>query len=128
MKVILDSSILIDHLRGGLVGKKTLKELSEDTEIYLPTIVLFELFSGKSTQNPEVFSQITHLIKGFERIELTESIAVRAGELFRKTSQRLGPADYIIAASALEINGTVVTLNKKHFELIPNLKIYSIAS
>lgn len=126
MKLVIDTSILIDYLRGGIKWEKLLSEFERDAEIYLPTIVIFELFSGKSTSNPKIAKEINDFIKFFQRIELTEKIAKRAGALFRDVSKNLGAPDYIIAASALELNATIVTLNKKHFEQITNLNLYPI--
>src|SRR5438128_9349437 len=118
MKLVIDTSILIDYLRGGIKWEELLIKVEKDAEVYLPTIVIFELFSGKSTSNPKIAKEINDFIKFFQKVELTEKIAKRAGELFRDVSKNLGAPDYIIAASALELNATVVTLNKKHFEQI----------
>jgi predicted nucleic acid-binding protein len=126
MRLVIDTSILIDYLRGGTLWEELVRNLKKDTEIYLPTIVVFEIFSGKSTSNPKIAKEINNFLAYFQRIELTEDIAIRAGELFRDVNRNLGAPDYIIAASALELNATVVTLNKKHFEQITNLNIYPL--
>lgn len=124
MRLIIDTSILIDYLRGGMKWEELLKKFEKDTELFLPTIVIFELFSGKSTSDPKVIKEINNFINFFQKVELTEKIAKRAGELFRDVNKNLGAPDYIIAASALELNATVLTLNKKHFEQITNLDLY----
>ena len=125
MKLIIDTSILIDNLRGGTAFDNILDAIERDNaELLLPTVVLFELYSGRSTQNKSITDKISKLLKHFQRIQLTESIAIRAGVLFRDMSKQLGAADYIIAASALETGGEVVTLNRKHFEQIPQLHLY----
>lgn len=126
MKIILDSSIIIDYLRSGKAGTLFFDKKKDDIQFFIPTVVIFELFSGKSVNNPHNARIIENFLSHFERITLTESIAMRAGELFRSTNHRLGPADYIIAASALEINGVVATLNVKHFALFPNLRVYPL--
>jgi len=41
-------------------------------------------------------------------------------------THRLGAADYIIAASALELGAKVLTLNAKHFKQIPHLSPYPL--
>ena len=46
MKIIVDTSILIDNLRGGDKWNKFQEKVDEDSEIFLPTIVVFELFLG----------------------------------------------------------------------------------
>lgn len=126
MKLVLDTSIIIDYLRNDKRGVAFFNKEQEDIAFYLPTIVIFELFSGKSTQNFAKLKIIIDFIRYFQRIELTESIAERAGQIYRDISTTLQVPDYIIGASALEIGGMVVTLNRKHFEQIPNLAIYPL--
>lgn len=127
MRVIIDSSVFIDSLRGGKAGNVIFNNIEKlDAEIFIPTIVIFELFSGKSSKNSLIRAKITNLIRNFERVELTEEIAIRAGELYRQFGKHIGVSDYIIAASALEMNATVVTLNRKHFEKITNLNLYPL--
>ncbi|HUD44816.1 MAG TPA: PIN domain-containing protein [Patescibacteria group bacterium] len=127
MKLIVDTSILIDNLRGGKIFATILDDLErENAELIVPTIVFFELFSGRSTRAPEIIKEINMLMKNFQRVDLTERIAKRAGELYRDINKDLGAADYVISASALELNATVVTLNKKHFEQITNLNVYPL--
>lgn len=126
MKFVIDTSILIDALRGGIKWEKFLVSLSEAVQLHIPTIVIFELFSGSSTKEPKVYQKVADIIKYLQRVELTEEIAIRAGELFRDVNKTLQVPDYIVAASALEIGGIVVTLNKKHFQAIPGIKIYPL--
>jgi predicted nucleic acid-binding protein len=126
MKIIIDSSIIIDYLRGGTKWHSFLKEAPRNAELFLPTIVIFELFSGQSSKNSTARKDILHLLQQFTFIELTETIAITAGDLYRQFGKHIGVSDYIIAASALELNASIVTLNKKHFEQITNLNIYPL--
>lgn len=126
MKLVIDTSILIDYLRGGKKWEDVLGKLDKDTELYLPTIVIFELFSGKSTTNPDTASKINAFLKFFQKVELDERIARRAGELFRDMNKNLGAPDYIIAACAIELNATLLTLNTAHFAQITHLTLYPV--
>lgn len=127
MKIIFDTSILIDYLRGATTGEEVFDQIEkQNAQPFIPTIVIYELFSGKSTKNSSVRIKITNMIQDFRRIELTEEIAMIAGKLYREIGKQVSTQDYIIAASALSIGGTVLTLNKKHFQQIPGLEIYQI--
>lgn len=126
MKLVLDSNILIDNLRGGNKWGKFFSSVSSDDELYLPTIILFELFSGQSTKRPETVTKILQLLKFINKIELTESIARHAGELYRDTKEKVDLPDYIIAATAIEIGAQVVTLNVKHFSKFSQVAIYEL--
>jgi predicted nucleic acid-binding protein len=126
MKLVVDTSILIDYLRGGDRWAQLVREMKDEGEYYIPTIVIFELFSERSSKEQHKSEEIQEFITRFQQIQLTESIATRAGKIFRDITKNIDIADYIIASSALEINGTVVTLNKKHFQQIPLLSIYPL--
>ncbi len=126
MKLVIDTSVLIDHLRGGNIWKKVVAESEEDLKLFVPTIVIFELFSGQSTHDPSIVVKIYQLLHNFQKVELDENIAKIAGGLFRDAKHRIQVSDYIIAASALSVNATVLTLNNKHFEQIPHLSIYPL--
>lgn len=127
MKLVVDTSVLIDHLRGGKYSVVIFDRIEKQSaELLIPTIVIFELFSGKSAQDKLIMAEITELIHDFKRIDLSEEIAILAGELNRKTGKQISPQDYIIAASALSIGGAVLTLNTKHFEQIPHLSLYPL--
>lgn len=128
MNVVVDTSILIDHLRGGTKWDFFLKTTSSESEVFIPTIVIFELFGGQSSKRVSVRESIEKIVIKLEILDLNSKIAKKAGELYREIGKHIGTQDYVIAASALEINGAVLTLNTKHFEKIPNLQIYSLES
>lgn len=126
MKVVLDTNIIIDYLRNGQRGIEFFDNKDkQNLEFFIPTIVIYELYSGKSMSNNSVLEKLMKFIHYFKRIEMTEKIAIRAGELYRQTGKTIGTQDYIIAASAVEIGASVLTLNAKHFAQIPNISVYS---
>jgi len=127
MKLVVDTSVLIDHLRGGNTWGRLLTKIDgEDIELFIATVAIFELFSGTSSKETSAMLKINKLLKNFQKIELTEKIAMWAGELYRDVDKTLQVPDYIIAASCLSIEGTIVTLNRKHFEQIPHLDLYPV--
>jgi len=125
MKLVIDTSIIIDKLRGGPKWDLFLEEISgKEVELYLPSIVAFEIFSGKSTKKITVSKKVTTFLEMFIKKDLTIPIAVRAGKIYRDTGLVLAIPDYIIAATALEMGGEVVTLNTKHFQKIPGVAVF----
>lgn len=71
-----------------------------------------------------MINKVYKLLANFQRIDLDEDIAKKAGELFRDIKRTVLVPDYIVAASALQIGRVVLTLNKKHFEKIPDFNLY----
>lgn len=125
MKLVVDTSIFIDKLRGGKKWDEFLNDLDNTVELYLPSIVIFELFSGLSSRKAQISLKISSFRKFFNEIDLTSEIAKRAGEMNRDILGNLDLPDYIIAATAIEIGAQVVTLNAKHFQKIPGVSIFS---
>ena len=125
MKLIIDTNIIIDELRGGKKWDDLVGGFRKiDAELFLPSIVIFEIFSGQSSKNRKIKDKIDNLLGHFRLIDLSEGIAQKAGEIYRDNDSTLGVIDYIIAATAIEIGAQVVTLNKKHFSKIPGVSVY----
>ena len=124
MKFIIDTSLVIDKLRGGSRWDTFLRVVEKDAELFLPTVVIYELYSGQSTKQQTIRNKIQDLVKFFQRVDLTGTVAKRSGELYRDAKEHFSLADYVIAATAMELGAEVVTLNKKHFEKISGVRIF----
>ena len=125
MRLIIDTSIIIDELRGGKKWDGLVDGFKKkDAELFLPSIVIFEIFSGQSSKNRKIKDKIDNLLGHFRLIDLSEGIAQKAGEIYRDNDSTLGVVDYIIAATAIEVGAQVVTLNEKHFQKIPGVSLY----
>lgn len=124
-KVVIDTSIIIDFTRAGTGQLPDLIEAakSDEIELFIPTVVILELWIGKSMQQSKNTVAAEKLFSGIKRIDLVESIAKLAGKLLRK-NLLTGPMDAIIAASALELNAKLATGNRRHFEKVKNLRLF----
>lgn len=122
MKVVIDSSIIIDFTRAGLGVLEFLVELkkADKVEILIPTIVVAELWAGQDIAEDD----LEKLLSGFIQVELTEKIAKKTGEILR--GKLASGFDAIIAATALECGAQLATRNTKHFVGIKNLKIFGL--
>ncbi len=126
MKFVLDTNILIDKLRGGTRWDEFLSSLNEDDEMFLPSVVAFELFSGLSSRQKLIVGKINEFKKFFRQVDLTWDIARRAGEIHRDNPRGVEVFDCVIAATAMEVGARVATLNAKHFQKIPGVAVYSV--
>lgn len=127
-KVVVDTSIFIEYGRTGSGPWQTLVELSEAgiMELMVPTIVLYEFWSGKSLNKPVLESAANQLFDDLNLVELTAEMAKTAGALSR--SETVKGMDSLIAATCLVEKAQLATLNTKHFINIPELELWKPAS
>lgn len=127
--VILDTNIIIDHLRQ-IEAKQTayqqlLKKYTKKS-LGISTITIQELFVGQSTRSKKFQKEILATISGIKIFAHSKPIAHRAGELMRDSNNNLKFADSAIAGTALHYNAKLATLNTKDFTGIPHLQLLSL--
>lgn len=118
-KLLIDTNVLGDFLRGFPMDVKYLKSHSE--EIIISAIAVAELYAGVKDSER---GQLDDLISLFEVIPVTQEIA-KTGGLFKQQyhkSHGVGLADAIIAATSVNIDATLKTLNTKHYPMLNGLK------
>jgi predicted nucleic acid-binding protein len=122
--VLLDTSVLIDLLHGrkkpvGLVRNLTMRGFVLATS----SINIAELFAGMHKGEE---AETEELIEGLECLPLTPEIAKRAGKIVA-ARRRIGKThsldDMMIAATAIEYGYTLLTDNRKDFE-IPEIVLF----
>lgn len=121
---VLDTDLLIDLLRGVPEAKDFFEKIkSREYIVYFSTILEVEIFSGQSAGTPEEDKIITDVLNLMSRLEIDGAIARKAGELRRKYHCSI--PDALIAATVfIHKLQTVATRNKRHFEMIPEIKIF----
>jgi len=121
-RVIIDTDIIIDHLRGIENAKEYLKKI-ENGKIRgaISVITEAELAAGESMKDILVQIKVKRLLNILGKVKVTSEIAWRAGEVRRNYKCRL--MDALIAATALELNSKLVTRNVKHYEKVMGLEV-----
>lgn len=131
MVIIIDTNVIIDHLRQKSKPATIYKNIVEKYEYFnlaISTITIQELFIGQSTKENRDLQKLTNTIKPLKLLALTPRIARLAGELMRDNGPKLQFADAAIAATALHYGAHLATLNTKDFVGIPNLKLLKLPS
>lgn len=124
---LLDTDVLIDHLR----GKKEIPQEIATQTIGMSIISYGELLLGveKSINPPKTYQIITDFINAFS-LEIVNLNKDSMGEFAKlkthleKSGKRLDDFDLLIAATAKQHSFTLVTRNRKHFDRIIELKIF----
>ena len=125
VKVVIDSSVVIDYTRAGLGVLPHLLSLrkSKKMEIYMPASVFLELWAGESMADTSEEVKVERLLIPVKTANLTKQIAKMAGELIRLGMVK-GVMDSAIAATTLYLDAQLATQNKKHFSKVPNLRFF----
>lgn len=118
-KICLDTDILIAILKGGK-SEDIIKKIS-NYEIFTTSITVFELSLRRT--NLEIVEQ---LIKDINILSLDDVAAKKASELYKllnKKGEIIDLRNLFISAICLVNDIKLATMNKKHFERIPGLKL-----
>lgn len=122
--VIIDTSVIIDQLRR---PKGTETELIQfikfaaDKDLAISVISIQELFQGQSTKDQVRLQNMLATITPLRILPYTYEVAQLAGEIIRDAKEPIQFADAAIAATAIENNSQLLTLNIKDFADIKEL-------
>lgn len=120
MSIVLDTSILVDHLRGSDAATEYLASL--DTPPSCSEVSRIEVIQGLRSSERRAASRLFAVVVW---VPVDESVARRAGELgrrWRRSHPGIGVADLAIAATAEELEATLATRNLKHFPMFQGLR------
>ncbi len=120
MKTLLDSSVLISHLRGETRATDLLLSMpTADRLVSVLTRVEIEggMRSGERSGVAELFSAVT-------LVPVSDAMARQAGRLlrqFRRSHTGIDLVDYVVAATAQLRDARLATLNVRHFPMFEQL-------
>ncbi|HEX3041359.1 MAG TPA: type II toxin-antitoxin system VapC family toxin [Solirubrobacterales bacterium] len=120
MTVVLDSTILIDHLRGSRAATDFIAGL--DASPTCSEVTRIEVVQGLRAAEKQAAAQVFDLL---EWVPLDDTIARQAGELgrrWRRSHPGIDIADLAIAATAELLEAQLATLDLKHFPMFEGLR------
>jgi predicted nucleic acid-binding protein len=121
MLYLVDTDVLIDVSRSNDAAIDFLDQLGDSWSISI--ITALELIVG--ARNKKEVAQIDQLVAAYSAIPLTAEIGTSSYDLLRQfaKSHGLRVFDSLIAATAIDEDLTLVTKNKRHFQMISTLKL-----
>jgi predicted nucleic acid-binding protein len=120
--ILVDSDILIAHLRGASAARDWLVDARSRGRLSISVVSVSEIVGGmRSAERREVW----RLLSAFRVEPATEIVARRAGDMmreYRRSHAGVGLGDYLIAATA-DVKGLeLATLNVRHFPMFAKLR------
>ena len=122
-RILIDTSVVIDHFRKKNKEKSLLYELLKENTLFLSAISKFEFLVG-AKQNQ--IRQIENTIEAFYILSFNSYVANIASDIaknLKAKNQVIEFRDIFIAATAVANNMSLSTLNVKHFEKIDELEL-----
>ncbi len=129
--VVLDTNIIIDHLRRFSQSSeesnlmKILRKEGRDS-LHLSVISIQELYEGKSTKEEDKLRQMLSILAPLTLLNYTSEIAELAGIIARDLKNPVEFADAAIAATCIFNDSELFTLNTSHFKNISSLELYNL--
>lgn len=125
MQLCVDTSVIIDWLRRTDSENTLFHQLVVDQhEILVSVVVVAELYSGQSVwQHAQAKTRVDGVLAECRVLPLESEAAILAGKL--RVKHKIPLLDSLIAATAIQHNVELVTLNVKDFSKITELSLWS---
>jgi predicted nucleic acid-binding protein len=122
MTVLVDTSVIIDYLRGDLRAEEVLESHRSLAPLHASEITRLEVLAG---MRPNEEGGTRSFLSIFVWHPVDTLIAERAGEIGRRwlaSHRAIDSADLAIAATAMITGCELLTCNVKHFPMFAGLK------
>lgn len=120
-RLLLDTDVLVDYLRGCEEAISFLEGRPET--LLISAVSVAELFAG--VRDGRERTALSTFLAAFETVAVDQQVAEQGG-LYRRDfgkSHNTGLADALIASCAKQRSARLVTLNARHFPMLPDVLI-----
>ncbi len=124
MRLMLDTSVLIDHLRGRSRAATELipNAIARGDELWSSYIVRAELLAGMRAEGEGATRDLMRLISWAEVDESVSEAAGALGRRYLRSHPGIEVSDLIVAALAQHLDAELKTINVKHFPMFKELR------
>ena len=122
MTVVIDTSILIDHLRGNADSARLLEHERAAGPLHASEITRLEVLAGMREQEED---RTRFTLSALRWHPVDADVAEAAGALGRAwlpSHHGIDAADLAIAATAMLLEARLLTLNVRHFPMFTDLR------
>jgi hypothetical protein len=121
--ILLDTSVLIDHLRGDVAARRALVGAVDNGErLACSVLTRVEILAG---MRPVEEPATRRLLDALDWIGVDNTIAEHAGLLakrYLRSHPGVDTVDFVVAATAEQHNAALWTRNVKHFPMFADLR------
>ncbi len=122
MTTVVDTSVLIDHLREDDRAHAALRQARKiDQRVSASVLTKVEILAGMRPSERELTRR---LLDSIEWLEVDDDLAERAGDLaarYLRSHPGIEAVDYVIAATVQRLGASLLTRNLKHFPMLDGL-------
>lgn len=124
--IVLDANVLIDNVNGYAKWLDYPLQKPERYSLIVPTIVIAEYLTAQEHETDKGKEKSYKYLAAFKIQDLNFSIAEILGKILRRKTyaSSAGLADLIIASTAIYLDASLATSNKKDFAKIPGLRFF----
>jgi predicted nucleic acid-binding protein len=123
VSVLIDTPIIVDHLRNDPRAVRLLAELLDDEEhVWAATPTRTEVLAGIRQGELKPMNDLFGVLSW---VDIDVAVADDAGDLarrYRASHGGIDTTDYLIAAAARSIGARLVTLNVRHYPMFEGLE------
>ena len=123
-KVVVDTSVFIEHLRSKDKQATALYKIAHDFHLFISSVTLYELMMGAI--NTAKRSDVANLTDNLVVLPFSRSVATKAADIYhflRTQNKMIEFRDIFIAATCIVNEIPVKTLNTKDFSRITELEL-----
>jgi predicted nucleic acid-binding protein len=124
-RVLIDTSILIDHLRRGNKERTAFYRAAQHFDCVVSAITEFEFRVGSTTTNQDFVAALLDLTPTLPFDSLCVQAAADIYRDLKATNRLIALPDLFIAATAVANSLPLLTLNLSHFERVGALALLS---
>ena len=124
MRLVLDTSVLIDHLRGRPAAATSLipDAVARGDELCSSFVVRAEVLAGMRSGEEGATRDLLRLLSWYEVDESMSEAAGALGRRYLRSHPGIEVADLIVAALAQQLDAPLKTTNVKHYPMFKGLK------
>lgn len=127
-RVLIDTSILIDHLRRSNKDRTVFFRAARRGECAVSAITEFEFRVGSTTANRDFVAALLELTPVLPFDSACVRVATDIYRDLRAGNRLIALPDLFIAATAIAYHLPLLTLNLAHFERVNGLTLFDLAS